>query len=55
LYDPERAKLYREHAAQILRWADQSDNPELRSRLLAIAAMYHRLAKHLEDDDPERR
>jgi hypothetical protein len=52
LHDPERAKLYRQRAAEILNWAEQAQSQEQRRMLLAIAAMYHRLAKQLEDGEP---
>jgi hypothetical protein len=50
LDDPEKAKHYRERAADILAWA-AGRNEEQRRILLAIAAMYHRLAAEFEDEN----
>jgi hypothetical protein len=44
----ERAKRYRQRAAEMLKWANLTGDAEQRRLLLAIAAMYHRLAEELE-------
>jgi hypothetical protein len=53
LHDPERARLYRERAAELLMQAEQLADKEQRRTLLAIAATYHRLAKELEEDSEQ--
>jgi hypothetical protein len=50
LYDPEKAKLYRAQATELLGWAEKASSNEERRHLLAIAVTYHWLAKYFEDD-----
>jgi hypothetical protein len=53
LYDLERAKLYRQRAAELLNSAEHTKDPIQHRMMLAIAAMYHRLAGEFERDDKE--
>jgi hypothetical protein len=53
LDDPERAKLYRLRAVELLNFAEQTKDPMQRRIMTAIAAMYHRLANQLENDEPK--
>jgi hypothetical protein len=51
MYNQKTAKLFRQNAAELLGWAERADFPE-QKRWLTIAAMYHVLARHLENDEP---
>jgi hypothetical protein len=51
LNDPDRTEHYRRRAAEILAWAADR-NEEQRRILVAVAAMYHRLAREFEDEEP---
>ena len=53
MVDPVKAAEYRQRASETLALAEEIKNPEQRRMLLSIAAMYHRLAKSLENDDQE--
>jgi len=48
LDDLERAKLYRQRAAELLAHAERTTNEEQKRIMLGIAAAYHRLAEALE-------
>jgi hypothetical protein len=54
VYDQERAKRFRQYAAELLGWAEQTEfqEQEQKRTLLTIAAMYHVLARHFEDEKP---
>jgi ribosomal protein L17 len=49
--DSEKAKGYRQRAAEMIAMAEETKNPDRRHMLLSIAAMYHRLAQSMEGDE----
>jgi hypothetical protein len=45
------ACICRENAAECVRLAAATDDAEMRNRFLEVAAMWHRLAKQIEDNE----